>query len=105
VAPIERDPRGESAATEPELPPTGSTGNGRDHPQRSSGSWAPEPESPGSVGTVYPRVLDELLPAAFHETEVYANNPLEADHGRLKARLQPMPRLERDRTAIANRAR
>jgi len=29
-------------------------------------------------------VLDELLPAAFHETEVHANNPLEADHGRLK---------------------
>jgi transposase-like protein len=24
---------------------------------------------------VYPRVLDELLPAAFHDTEVHANNP------------------------------
>ncbi len=23
---------------------------------------------------VYPRVLDELLPAAFHDTEVNANN-------------------------------
>jgi len=48
---------------------------------------------------VYPRVLDELLPAAFHETEVHANNPLEADHGRLKARLRPMRGLKRDRTA------
>jgi IS6 family transposase len=44
-------------------------------------------------------VLDELLPAAFHETEVHANNPLEADHGRLKARLRPMRGLKRDRTA------
>jgi transposase-like protein len=48
---------------------------------------------------VYPRVLDELLPAAFHDTEVHANNPLETDHGRLKARLRPMRGLKRDRTA------
>jgi transposase-like protein len=48
---------------------------------------------------VYPRVLDELLPAAFHRTEVHANNPLETDHGRLKARLRPMRGLKRDRTA------
>src|SRR5947209_18109718 len=33
---------------------------------------------------VYPRVLDQLLPAAFHDTEVHANNPLETDHGRLR---------------------
>jgi transposase-like protein len=38
---------------------------------------------------VYPRVLDELLPEAFHDTEVHANNPLETDHGRLKARFDP----------------
>jgi transposase-like protein len=38
---------------------------------------------------VYPRVLDELLPAAFDHTDVHANNPLETDHGRLKARLRP----------------
>ena len=31
----------------------------------------------------YPRVLDELLPAACHVMEQYANNPLESDHGRL----------------------
>src|SRR6266540_3964720 len=48
---------------------------------------------------LYPRVLDEMLPAAFHETEVHANNPIEADHGRLKARLRPMRGLKRDRTA------
>src|SRR6266542_2740301 len=47
----------------------------------------------------YPRVLDELLPAAFHDTEVHANNPLETDHGRLKARLRAMRGLKRDRTA------
>jgi transposase-like protein len=48
---------------------------------------------------VNPRVLDELLPAAFHDTEVHANNPIETDHGRLKARLRPMRGLKRDRTA------
>jgi transposase, IS6 family len=48
---------------------------------------------------LYPRVIDELLPAAFHDTEVHANNPLETDHGRLKARLRPMRGLKTDRTA------
>ena len=43
---------------------------------------------------VYPRILDELLPAAFHDTNVHANNPLETDHGRLKARLRPMRGLK-----------
>ena len=32
----------------------------------------------------YPRVLDELIPTALHDTEQYANNTIEADHGRLK---------------------
>ena len=39
---------------------------------------------------VYPRVIDELLRAAFHDMEIHANNPIETDHGRLKARLRPM---------------
>ena len=39
---------------------------------------------------VYPRVLDELTPGARHILEQYANNVVEADHGRLKARLRPM---------------
>jgi transposase-like protein len=38
----------------------------------------------------YPAVLDELLPMAWHRTEQYANNRVEDDHGRLKARLRPM---------------
>jgi IS6 family transposase len=44
-------------------------------------------------------VIDELLPGAFHHTEQYANNRIEADHGRLKARLRPMRGLKRDSTA------
>lgn len=47
----------------------------------------------------YPRVLDELLPAACHVMERYANNPVESDHGRLKARLAPMRGLKRLRSA------
>jgi transposase, IS6 family len=42
----------------------------------------------------YPRVVDELLPAACPVTEQYANNAVEADHGRLKARLRPMRGLK-----------
>jgi transposase-like protein len=47
----------------------------------------------------YPRVLDELIPSALHTVERYANNPVEADHGRLKARLRPMRGLKRHRSA------
>jgi IS6 family transposase len=47
----------------------------------------------------YPRVFDELLPAACHMTEQYTNNPIEADHGRLKSRLRPMRGLKRLRSA------
>jgi IS6 family transposase len=38
----------------------------------------------------YPRVIDELVPAARHICEQYRNNIVEADHGRLTARLRPM---------------
>jgi transposase-like protein len=48
---------------------------------------------------VYPRVLDELVPAAWHHTEQYANNRIEADHGRLKSRLRPMRGLKQLRCA------
>ena len=44
-------------------------------------------------------VIDELIPGAFHSTEQYANNRIEADHGRLKARLRPMRGLKHDHTA------
>jgi transposase-like protein len=47
----------------------------------------------------YPLVLEELLPAAWHRTDQYANNGVEADHGRLKARLRPMRGLKQDRSA------
>jgi transposase-like protein len=48
---------------------------------------------------VYPGVLEELLPSAWHHVEQYANNPIEADHGQLKLRLRPMRGLQTDRTA------
>ncbi len=58
---------------------------------------------PAEVSTdrapAYPRVLDELLPSACHVTEQYANNAVEADHGRLKSRLRPMRGLQRLRSA------
>ncbi len=44
-------------------------------------------------------VIEELIPKAFHNTEQYANNRVECDHGRLKARLRPMRGLKTDRTA------
>jgi IS6 family transposase len=47
----------------------------------------------------YPAVLEELLPAAWHRTEQYANNQVEIDHGRLKSRLRPMRGLKQDRSA------
>ena len=59
--------------------------------------------SPTEVTTdrapAYPRVLDDLLPAACHVTEQYTNNPVEAHHGRLKARLRPMRGLKQLRSA------
>jgi transposase-like protein len=48
---------------------------------------------------VYPRVLDERVPGARHVVEQYANNVVETDHGRLKARLRPMRGLKRMRSA------
>ena len=43
--------------------------------------------------------IDALVPAAFHYVEQYANNRIECDHGRLKARLRPMRGLKRDPSA------
>ena len=45
------------------------------------------------------KAIGELAPDALHNTVQYANNRVEADHGRLKARLRPMRGLKRDRTA------
>jgi transposase-like protein len=59
--------------------------------------------TPAEISTdqasVYPAVLEELLPAAWHRADRYANNRVEADHGRLKARLRPMRGLKQDRSA------
>jgi transposase-like protein len=51
------------------------------------------------AAAVYPAVLDELLPSAWHHVEQYANNPIEADHSQLKHRPRPMRGLQTDRTA------
>jgi transposase-like protein len=53
----------------------------------------------GDAAPVYPAVLEDLVPAAWHYVEQYANNPIEADHGQLKHRLEPMRGLRTDRTA------
>jgi transposase-like protein len=39
---------------------------------------------------VYRGVLEELLPAAQHNTERYRNNRIESDHGRLKQSLMSL---------------
>jgi transposase, IS6 family len=39
---------------------------------------------------VYPRVVDDPLPGTRHALDRSANNIVEADNGRLKARLRPM---------------
>jgi transposase-like protein len=51
------------------------------------------------LAPVYPAMLEELLPAAWHRTDRYGNNRVEADHSRLKARLRPMRGLKQDRSA------
>jgi transposase, IS6 family len=48
---------------------------------------------------VLANVIDELLPKVLHNTLEYANNRVECDHGRLKARLRPMRGLKTDRAA------
>lgn len=75
----------------------------------SGATWRPGGSSPGrcararsrprSPPTGPPRVLDELIPSALHTVERYANNPVETDHGRLKARLRPKHGLKRHRSA------
>ena len=43
--------------------------------------------------------IEGLMPAAFHNTTQYANNRVECDQRRLKARLRPMRGLKRDHSA------
>jgi IS6 family transposase len=57
------------------------------------------PEVATDRAQAYPRALDDLVPAACHVTEKYANNPIESDHSRLKSRLRPMRGLKQLRCA------
>jgi IS6 family transposase len=43
--------------------------------------------------------IEELVPNPIHNTELHANNRIECDHAKLKARLRPMRGPKRDRTA------
>ena len=58
--------------------------------------------SPTEVSTdrapAYPRIVEDLLPGALHSTVTYANNHVDADYGRLKARLRPMRGIKKDRS-------
>ena len=48
---------------------------------------------------VYPKLVDELFPTAWHHSEQYGNNRIEADNGQLKWRLRPMRHLRNDHIA------
>lgn len=48
---------------------------------------------------VYPRLVDELFPAAFHRMDARANNLLETTTGASRLDSAPMRGLKRDRTA------
>jgi len=78
-------------------------GGMREPPAGSSSGPSTPPRSRPARSTdrapTYPLVLEDLLPAAWHRTDRYANNRVEADHGRLKARLRPMRGLKQDRSA------
>jgi hypothetical protein len=54
---------------------------------------------------VCPQIVDEMAPAARHITDRYANNSIEADHGRFKARLRAMRGLKRLTSARSIAAR
>jgi transposase-like protein len=61
---------------------------------RALGHGSPPVEVTTDRAPAYPRVIDEVIPAARHTSEQYANNRVEADHARLKARLRPMRGLK-----------
>ena len=44
-------------------------------------------------------MIEELVPAAWHNTGQYENTRVECDHDRLKARLRPMRGVKTNRTA------
>jgi len=53
--------------------------------------FGPAPvEATTDRASVHPRAIDDLVPAARHVLEQHTNNVVEADQGRLTARLRPM---------------
>jgi IS6 family transposase len=69
----------------------------RQHGHSSRARWDTDllrRRAPPDLAPVYPRVLADLAPAARHVLDQYANNVVEADHGRLNARLRPMRGLK-----------
>ena len=58
----------------------------------------PPTEVSTDQAAAYPRIVEDMLPGALHVTDRYANNRVEADHGRLKARLRPMRGIKKDRS-------
>jgi transposase-like protein len=68
--------------------------------QRAIGTTKVTPaEVTTDTAPIYPAVLEELLPAAWHRIDRYANHRVECGHARLKARLRPMRGLKQDRSA------
>jgi hypothetical protein len=67
-----------------------SGGSGSDHCK--TGHYRPAHPSTRGSSTRW-------FPSALHTVEQYANNPIEADHERLKARLRPMRGVKRHRSA------
>ena len=60
----------------------------------------PEPaEVVTDLAPALAQVIADLLAEVLHHTRCHADNPLECDHARLKARLRPMRGLNTDRTA------
>jgi IS6 family transposase len=51
------------------------------------------------------RAVDDLFPEVLHDTSQFANNRIECDHGRLKARHLPMRGLGTDLTGQPTRRR
>jgi transposase-like protein len=80
--------------------PTGDSTAARRFFERAIGTTKIMPsEVVTDLAPTYPVVLEELLPTVWHRTDRYANNRIEADHGRLKARLRPMRGLRQQHSA------
>jgi hypothetical protein len=76
---------GQANATSPQR---GGSSRGR------SPTTATRARSPPTSPTPLLGVLDELIAQAANVTEQYANNRIEADHGRLTATLRPLRSLK-----------